>query len=247
MTSKKSLITLIVALLAMVFVTSGCERSYAPAADGGKQAQATPTVNAESAFPGTMPADMDGVFESGAQTSTAIAIASGAPPVVSTISPEEASPSTAAEITSTPDSLAQDPTAEGTLPVIATNTTAPSIPPTASGPKPGTYTLQQGEFPYCIARRFNVNPNELLNLNGLTVEQARIYEPGLTLKIPQSSATFPAPRALNIHPVSYTTTRVMPLYGVACYFGDVDPNAISSSNTIPNLFNIPAGTTLNIP
>ena len=244
MTSKKSLIILIVALVAMVFVTSGCERSYAPIADDEKQAQATPTVEGGSDFPVTMPADMDGVFESGAQTSTAIAIASGAPPMTNVPTlPADLTPQPVTPLPGTTLTPVNPIGPSPTLPVVATT----AVPPTPSGPKPSTYMLQKGEFPYCIARRFNVNPSELLSINGLTVEQARIYEPGLTLKIPQSSATFPPPRALNAHPVSYTTTRVMTVYGVACFFGDVDPAAISSSNTIPDLLNIPAGTTLNIP
>ena len=244
MTSRKSLLILIIALVTTVFVTAGCERSYAPVKEDA-QSQATPTMVAGE-FPVTMPADMDGVFASGAQTSTAIAIASGAPPMTAIVTlPAVLTPAPLTPLPGTTVTPVNPIVPSATLPVVATNTVA--VPPTPSGPRPATYTLQKGEFPYCIARRFDVNPSELLNLNGLTTEQARIYEPGLTLKIPQSSATFPPPRALNAHPVSYTTTRAMTLYGVACYFGDVDPASISGSNTIPDLLNIPTGTTLNIP
>ena len=245
MTSRKSLLILSVALVAMVLITSGCERSYAPSASDEQASQATPTMVAGD-FPGTMPADMDGVYESGAQTSTAIAIASGAPPVAvvpTNLPADNLTPQPITPLPETPQTPVNPIAPSATLPVIATT----AVPPTPSGPKPSTYALQKGEFPYCIARRFDVNPNELLRLNGLTAEQARIYEPGLTLTIPQGGASFPSPRALNAHPVSYTTASTMTVYGVACHFGDVDPAKIASSNTIPDLFNIPAGTTLNIP
>lgn len=236
MAPKKSVLILITALILMTFVTTGCERSYAES----EESQATPTLDAGSEFPVTLPADMEGVFASGAQTSTAIAVASGAPSVdaatlVSTLDPAEA--------TETPIPPA-DATAVDTVPPTATNT---ALPPTESGTKPSTYTLKQGEFPYCIARRFNVSPSELLNLNGLTTAQAQVYNPGLTLQIPQGGAAFPSPRYLNDHPTSYTTPKIMTVYGVACYFGDVDPVAITNANTIPDLYNIPAGTTLSIP
>src|SRR5690606_3962464 len=45
---------------------------------------------------------------------------------------------------------------------------ATSVPP---GVRPSTYTLQKGEFPYCIARRFNVDPTQLLSMSGLTTQQ----------------------------------------------------------------------------
>ncbi|MCK4725081.1 MAG: LysM peptidoglycan-binding domain-containing protein, partial [Anaerolineales bacterium] len=66
-----------------------------------------------------------------------------------------------------------DPTSESpeaTSPP-ATSTPAPpvvTVPPPTPG-LPATYTIQKGEFPFCIARRFNVNQSELLSLNGLNV------------------------------------------------------------------------------
>src|SRR5688572_4998394 len=63
-----------------------------------------------------------------------------------------------------------------TLPVYTTITFTPTAAlaesgtlPTAltAGPRPGTYTMQTGEFINCIARRFNVDFYELLALNGL--------------------------------------------------------------------------------
>jgi LysM repeat protein len=104
---------------------------------------------------------------------------------------------------------------------------------------PATYTLKQGEFVFCIARRFNLNPDDILSMNGLFDSQT-IY-PGLTLKLPQSGA-FPGDRTLHSHPDTYTVSgnNDTTLNGVACYYGDVFPEAISSAN------NLPLSTTLNI-
>lgn len=94
--------------------------------------------------------------------------------------------------------------------------------------RPASYTLQTGEFPYCIARRFNVDPDELLALNGLS--DGSIFMAGTTLKIPQSGA-FPGDRALRAHPTTYTVTSSdETLYSIACLFGDVDPATIAQAN-----------------
>ncbi len=238
---KKSGLILITALIMMALVTVGCERSYAPI----DESLATPTVGGD-AFPEALPSDMEGVFASGAETSTAIALASGVPPVDTATLPAILTASVST-VTSTPE--ATDSTAStstSTPPVIATNT---ALPPASTVGKPASYTLKKGEFPYCIARRFNVDPDELLTLNNLSSAQAQCLQPGLTLSIPQSGATFPSTRALNAHPVSnYSVPQNTTVYGVACHFGDVDPATILNSNSnITNADNIAAGTILSIP
>jgi LysM repeat protein len=104
--------------------------------------------------------------------------------------------------------------------------------------------LQKGEFPYCIARRFDVNPEELLRVNGLT--RGDIYYPNLTLTIPQTGS-FPPPRALRTHPTTYTVVAGDTVYGVACHFGDVDPSAIAQANNISVSSALTAGQQLSIP
>jgi len=94
--------------------------------------------------------------------------------------------------------------------------------------RPANYTLQQGEFPYCIARRFNVNPEELLSLNGLY--DGSLYMPGTMLQIPQSGS-FPGDRALRPHPTTYTVTSSNEtFYSIACLFGNVEPSQIAQAN-----------------
>src|SRR6185503_18021005 len=135
-----------------------------------------------------------------------------------------------------------NPTATATLAVPS----GPSATPIAAGSIPGTYTLQSGEFVYCIARRFNINPDEILALNGLADSQT-IY-PGLTIKLPQASSAFPGNRMLRNHPASYTVSGSdETVYSVACAFGDIDPARIAQANNISVGASLNAGQTLNIP
>ena len=141
-------------------------------------------------------------------------------------------------------------TANATTPVIGTPVTSATTPvvigtlPT-QGPKPASYTLQKGEFPYCIARRFNVNPSELLSINGLV--DGELYYPNLTLKIPTGGA-FPGDRALHSHPTTYTVpSSSTTIYEVACYFGDVDPAGIAALNGISLGSALTSGQKLSIP
>ncbi len=254
MAHKKSVIIFVTALILMAFVSTGCERSYAPI----DESQATPTVGGE--FPEALPSDMEGVFESGAQTATALAIEGGAAaPEVATATPtgedgEELTPDEGAltETPTTEEEGAGDPTATpsptSTLPVVEATTAVPTSAPSTGGSIPGTYALKKGEFPYCIARRFNVDPGELLTLNGISTADAGVYQPGLSLKIPQTGNPFPANRAWHSHPVTYVVPQGTTVYGVACYFGDVEPAAILSANpSISNPDLIAAGTSLQIP
>jgi len=105
--------------------------------------------------------------------------------------------------------------------------------------------LQKGEFPYCIARRFDVNPEQLLTANSLT--RGDVYYPNLTLTIPASAGPFPPPRALRTHPTTYTVSSGETVYGVACVFGDVDPSAIAQANGISVSTTLTTGQQLSIP
>jgi LysM repeat protein len=111
--------------------------------------------------------------------------------------------------------------------------------------RPASYTLQAGEFPYCIARRFNVNPEELLALNGLY--DGSIFMPGTTLRIPQTGF-FPGDRALRPHPTTYTVTSSNEtFYSIACLFGDVEPGAIAQANGLALGSPLTLGQAIKIP
>lgn len=148
------------------------------------------------------------------------------------------------------------PTSTETSPSV-TGTSVPSTPPTAT-PEPTkvavaqptagiplTYTIQKGEFPFCIARRFNVNQTELLNINGLALGTKVVV--GVTLKIPQTGNPFYGQRALRAHPATYTVIAGDSMFTIACFYGDVSPDAIAQANGISAPYALTAGQTLNIP
>lgn len=111
---------------------------------------------------------------------------------------------------------------------------------------PATYTLQSGEYVYCIARRYNLDPAEILARNSL-VDSQTIY-PGLTLQMPQSGKPFPGTRALHSHPDTYTVDfSSETLNSIACYYGDVFPEAIAKANNLTMSAALSANQKLNIP
>ena len=136
-------------------------------------------------------------------------------------------------------------TSTATLAVSGGTVTGPLPTSIPVGSRPATYTLQQGEFVFCIARRFDVDPDQILSLSGLSDSQT-VY-PGTVLKIPQSGS-FPGSRALRNHPATYTVASSgETIYGVACQFGDVDPAAIAQVNGISPGTALTAGKQLSIP
>lgn len=138
-------------------------------------------------------------------------------------------------------------------PALPSPTTDPSILPTDAAPppqqpvqtdKPESYTLRQGEFIYCIARRFDVDPDETLKMNGLW-DSETIY-PGLTIKIPVNTS-FPGVRARTPHPATYTVQSGDTIFSIACLYGDVRPGQIANANGLPEPFTLTPGSQLQIP
>ena len=110
---------------------------------------------------------------------------------------------------------------------------------------PNSYSLHKGEFPFCIARRFDVDVSDLLSLNGLGVNS--LVSVGYTLKIPQTGNGFNGQRALEDHPDTYTVSSGDTIYSVACLYGDVYPEAIAQANDLAKPYNLRDGTKLHIP
>ncbi|NPV56758.1 MAG: LysM peptidoglycan-binding domain-containing protein [Anaerolineae bacterium] len=152
-----------------------------------------------------------------------------------------------AELDQTATALAQPTIAISTETPKPENTATPEevvIPPLVV---PESYTLEKGEFPFCIARRFDLDPAALLNLNGLSTNS--VTQPGMTLKIPQGTAWGSAfgARSLRSHPTSYTVTGGETIHTIACSFGDVDPNAIIAVNGLEEPYTLSSGQVLQIP
>lgn len=135
--------------------------------------------------------------------------------------------------------IAPSPTDEPTA------TTTPA--PITELPVPSTYTLHLGEWPYCLARRFDVNPDALLSANGLNSSNANNLSVGAKLTIPTGVGSFGGERALRSHPATYVATGSDTFYSIACAFGDVWPEHIAEANGLDLDEAIPGGMQLHIP
>ncbi|MDY6846744.1 MAG: LysM peptidoglycan-binding domain-containing protein [Chloroflexota bacterium] len=127
-----------------------------------------------------------------------------------------------------------------------TNTPEPTkINPVPTVTRPAEYTLQEGEYIYCIARRFNLDPADILAVNGLGEND--LLSPGDTLQIPQTGSWEGAGRVRNPHPDTYTVDPGDTIYAIACYYGDVSPEAIIAVNELEEPYDLTPGQTLQIP
>lgn len=141
--------------------------------------------------------------------------------------------------------LAVTPTPTTPLVITATPTLIPTSAPTPALTIPTTYALEKGEFPYCIARRFDIDINALLRANNLSKEG--LYKEGLTLTIPKNAASFVGNRSLRSHPTTYTVTSDDTFYRIACKFGDVFPEEIASANGMTLKDDLTIGASIQIP
>jgi LysM repeat protein len=215
---KKTTFKFMVMILVLSLILTGCERSLT------KGSADVPTSTSEIPFPVGPSTNPNRMTEIVAGTQTAMA------PAEATAMPEAP-----AEATATPEPVAENPEIAPTQPVVFA---------TATPGSPTTYTIQKGEFPYCIARRFNVNPADLLSINNIGSNVAV----GATLKIPTNSI-WPADvaRSLRNHPTTYTVQSGDTVYRIGCLFGDVDPNTIIAANSLQSPYNLTAGQVLQIP
>jgi LysM repeat protein len=239
--TKKIIIIVTIAIAALVLLAA-CERS------ASQPLLATPTAVGTNSTP--QPLGLLHLQDLGTQTAVYVQteVALGVFTAVPTTELSLPSP--------TPTPMGMLPTtAYATQPPLVLSTVTPltgtgstPIPqivvPTATPGHPSTYSIQAGEFPYCLARRFNVDPNDLLSLNGLT--SGEIIQPGTTLSIP-ATGTFPGTRALQAHPTQYTVAVNDTFYTIACSFGDVDPSAIAAANGMSVTAPLTTGQVINIP
>lgn len=233
----KSKIGIVIAFLSLAALgLAACERSMTT----GPLPLPTATATSESDFATDLGGEglpTDDPIQLLYAYATQTAAALGLP----TETPAEATPG--AELTPAGEAMTPVMTTPG-LEGIQTPTPWLTVP-TATPGLPLTYTLQPREFPYCIARRFNVDPEELLALNNLN--DGQLFMPGLELKIPQSGKTFPGERALIPHPATYTVQANDTIYSIACTYGDVDPMMIVYVNGLTPPYTLTVGQVLNIP
>jgi LysM repeat protein len=239
MARMKRDVIIVSTLMLVMIITSACEQAYSQAP------AATFTPAAPNLFASPGPTDAMDPVEAFA-TGTALAQLTALPgtALASPTSPAGITPQ-AITATATPVVIS-NATSTATLAVAQTPQTGPTATNIPAGSRPTTYTLQNGEYPYCIARRFNIDPDELLALNGL-VDSETVY-PGKVLTIPQTGNPFPGSRMWHNHPDTYTVdVSSESIFGVACYYGDIDPALIAQTNGISVNAALTVGQRLTIP
>ena len=221
-------------LLLAALGLSACERS----------ASAPPVPDAGEGYPiveGTKP-PMEALEE--ISTLTAIAKSGGA-----VVAGESSAEGGVVEEDSKPTSTPQPPSAPTQQPAAKEQSAESQNQPEEvdlNFPVPDTYTLQSGEFPFCIARRFDIAPETLMAVNGLS--SSSVTYPGTVLKIPKDSPHFNlGNRALRQHPTTYTVQPGDTVNSIACLFGDVDPRAIEAVNGFKGAYSLKVGQTIQIP
>lgn len=219
-------IVLLVAL-ALLLTLTACNRQ------ASKTAVPSPTTNGELPFP-VATAGTPIASEFATQTAVAGLPLTTATPVVVVSTDTPAAPST---------------DGQGGESQVATATLDMSVP-MASTPvisRPATYTLQRGEWPLCVARRYNLDVANFLATNGMTMNSKP--NEGAELKIPASGSWNQAygSRALLKHPATYTVKANDTIYTIACSYGDVAPESILVVNNLQSASDVKAGMALKIP
>ncbi len=179
-------------------------------------------------------------------------------PIIATLTAAELTPASQALETVVAPTAVIPMTPVTPIPTLQTVTVVPTAPPVkkAVAPQqpiaaqpvlalPDVYRLNPGEFPFCIARRYNINPNQLMCLNGLCYGQ--IFYVGQALVIPRNPLPFPGPRALHPHPATWQVRPGDSVFKIACFIGDVDPYYLAQVNGLTPPFRLQIGQILNIP
>jgi LysM repeat protein len=162
------------------------------------------------------------------------AVIATAAAVGATTAPEATQPvGTAAPATSAP------PVATSAPAPAATSAPAPTAVPEASAAlgTPTTYVVQPGDWVYNIARKFNVSPNAIIEVNGLYAPYT--LHAGQVLTIPAGGAP---PPGGNV----YIVQRGDTLYSIARKYGK-SVAAIAEANHLVNIHFIFVGQRLVIP
>lgn len=232
--------------MAMAIITASCNQQFSEA----PVATNTP-INPETLFATPIGANepQDEIQLTEVKvfaTQTALAANPGAQ-VTATLTPLGGSGPTvtASPFVSLPGNPTVTPTA--TLAVPPAGPSLTPLPVQPSGTRPSTWVLKSEEFPYCIARRFNLDPDSLIRENQLA--SGTIYYAGYELNLRNVASPFPGVRALRPHPATYVVTgnADTTIYGVACKFGDVDPGLIAQQNGLSLGATLTVGQSLNIP
>ena len=248
---NKKIYAIILVILVVGLLMTACERS------ASVSPVTTPTTSGEIPFPVASQSQIMKDILAATQTAAVMqgTLTTGALPGLATSTPAftyiTATPAAKDLDTSTATPASTTSSVTTATEISATSISATATPtlmtytyPTATPGKPTQYIIQPGEYPYCIARRFDVDPAELLQINGLNNNS--MVSPGTFLNIPQDGS-FPYTRALKAHPAVYTANYGDTVNSIACWFGDVDPNTILAANGLSAGTVLSQGQVLQIP
>lgn len=215
-------------VLALFLALSACTRQATT------QTAVAPTVTGEVPFPFTTPGD-NTVAELGTQTAIAktpqVVIATSTPPPA-----EAVAPTAPAEDTEAGGGI-EAPTQAPAAAAAAVNTPVVT--------RPSSYTLQKGEWPICIARRYDLDISNFFAANGLNMQSKPAAGKALTIPSSGTWSSNYGSRTLVAHPTTYTVKSGESVYSIACKFGDVTPEAILAVNGLSG--DVTVGSTINIP
>jgi LysM repeat protein len=223
-------------LVAMMLLLAGCTISYSNPPTGSPKANGTSAYSTNSGPVATMNALRTAFIQQTAQAGGQNGTPAGA---------TNTSSFATAAVTPT---VATTPGAQDTQAAVPTATQAAAVPlvPTSTPGVPTTYKIHEGETIYCLARRFNIDPVDILAVNN---DDPNVY-PDDVINIPSNGAAFPGERALHPHTanMAYTVTADYDtVYKIGCYFGDVDPNRIIAANSLKDPFTLTLGQKIVIP
>ena len=141
----------------------------------------------------------------------------------------------------TPEVVTQVPP----TPIPVGTATPTPLPTLQAMTKPTTWTVQSGETIYCLARRFDVDPGDMLSINNLYT--GSMLSIGDVLDVPQTGSWPTADRALLDHPDVWNVSSGETVYSIACAYGDVWPEQIIQLNGLTAPYDLTGIATLQIP
>ena len=141
----------------------------------------------------------------------------------------------------TPEVVTQVPP----TPIPVGTATPTPLPTLQAMTKPTTWTVQSGETIYCLARRFNVDPGDMLSINNLYT--GSMLSIGDVLDVPQTGSWPTEDRALLDHPDVWNVSSGETVYSIACAYGDVWPEHIIQANGLTEPYDLSEIETLQIP
>ena len=138
-----------------------------------------------------------------------------------------------------------EPTDAPTTEPAADPIVEPTAEPTLDLSVPSTYTIHYGEHPFCLARRFDIDPEAILSVNGLAKDDK--VNPGDVLSIPDSAGPYEGDRNFSTRPDTFTVLPMDTFYSIACYYGDVFPIEIAAANSMTIDEALEVGAVIEIP